>query len=298
MGKGRYPARGPRSAARVAGWRHLAVELDRPAEVGGRTVLDAQLVLAMQLAAAIASVVDAERAAAVVERERAAVVNAERAAVVIAEAVVDAELRDLNRHNSELRAELGLTNEAVAECDAAEVRCSAQPPAVTQQRMGDPHTALVPTIAMNVVDVEQTRRRASARSRASACKRRWLGGLVPDYIMIIYSHPSRLVPAEWVDRAVYPRSCLPMKVPGHADPPPGAHPDRTFAGSPFRLLERHGLLRLVTDIVAEDDALCLALTCRALRDALFACFPQLPVGHNSRGRYNNLSSRLISLFFI
>ena len=88
-----------------------------------------------------------------------------------------------------------------------------------------------------------------------------------------------------------------MKVPGHVDPPPGAHPDRTFAGSPFRLLERHGLLRLVTDIVAEDDALCLALTCRALRDALFACFPQLPVGHNSRGRYNNLSSRLISLFF-
>ena len=89
-----------------------------------------------------------------------------------------------------------------------------------------------------------------------------------------------------------------MKVPGHVDPAPGVHPERTFAGSPFRLLECHGLLRLVTDIVAEDDALCLALTCRALRDALFACFPQLPVGHNSRGRYNNLSSRLISLFFI
>ena len=69
----------------------------------------------------------------------AAVVDAERV-VVNAEAVVDAELRDLNRHNSELRAELGLTNEAVAECDAAEVRCTAQPP-VTQQRMGDSYTS-------------------------------------------------------------------------------------------------------------------------------------------------------------
>jgi hypothetical protein len=38
--------------------------------------------------------------------------------------------------------------------------------------------------------------------------------------------------------------------------------------SPFALLDARGSLRLVTDAVHEDDALCLALACRALRDAL------------------------------
>ena len=46
-----------------------------------------------------------------------------------------------------------------------------------------------------------------------------------------------------------------------------------LAASPFRTLDTRGTLRLVTDEVHEDDALCLALTCRALRDALWARFP-------------------------
>jgi hypothetical protein len=53
------------------------------------------------------------------------------------------------------------------------------------------------------------------------------------------------------------------------------HPCHAFSGSPpFRLLDARGSLRLVTDAVHEDDALCLALTCRALRDALWARFPR------------------------
>jgi hypothetical protein len=56
------------------------------------------------------------------------------------------------------------------------------------------------------------------------------------------------------------------------------HPCHAFSGSPpFGLLDARGSLRLVTDVVHEDDALCLALTCRALRDALWARFPQRPV---------------------
>jgi hypothetical protein len=38
----------------------------------------------------------------------------------------------------------------------------------------------------------------------------------------------------------------------------------------FELLDARGSLRLVTDLVHEDDALCLAPTCRALCDALWA----------------------------
>jgi hypothetical protein len=50
----------------------------------------------------------------------------------------------------------------------------------------------------------------------------------------------------------------------------------TMTSSPFALLDAHGSLRLVTDAVHEDDALCLALACRALRDALGARFPACP----------------------
>ena len=46
-----------------------------------------------------------------------------------------------------------------------------------------------------------------------------------------------------------------------------------LAGSPFGLLDAVSSLRLITDAVHEDDALCLALTCRALRDALWERFP-------------------------
>jgi hypothetical protein len=49
-----------------------------------------------------------------------------------------------------------------------------------------------------------------------------------------------------------------------------------LAGSPFALLDARSSLRLVTDAVHEDDALCLALACRPLRDALWARFPQVP----------------------
>ena len=49
-----------------------------------------------------------------------------------------------------------------------------------------------------------------------------------------------------------------------------------LVASPFALLDAHSCLRLVTDAVHEDDALCLALACRALRDALGARFPTCP----------------------
>jgi hypothetical protein len=60
--------------------------------------------------------------------------------------------------------------------------------------------------------------------------------------------------------------------------------DELGAASPFALLDVHGSLRLVTDAVHEDDALCLALACRALRDALWARFPARPVGHVHAGK--------------
>ena len=47
-----------------------------------------------------------------------------------------------------------------------------------------------------------------------------------------------------------------------------------LAASRWSLLDARGSLRLVTDVVHEDDALCLALTCRALRDALWVRFPR------------------------
>ena len=54
-----------------------------------------------------------------------------------------------------------------------------------------------------------------------------------------------------------------------------------FAASPFALLDAHGSLRLATDVVHEDDALCLALVCRAMRDALGAPRRPAPVLHLS-----------------
>ena len=57
-----------------------------------------------------------------------------------------------------------------------------------------------------------------------------------------------------------------------------------LAASPFAVLDAHGSLRFVTDAVHEDDALCLALACRALRDALWARFPARPAGHAHAGK--------------
>jgi len=63
-----------------------------------------------------------------------------------------------------------------------------------------------------------------------------------------------------------------------------SHPCHAFSGSPhFSLLDARSSLRLVTDAVHEDDALCLALTCRALRDALWARFPARPAGDAHAG---------------
>jgi hypothetical protein len=54
-----------------------------------------------------------------------------------------------------------------------------------------------------------------------------------------------------------------------------AHPHHAFADAPgLALLDARGSLRFVTDCIHEEDALCLALTCRALRDALWARFPR------------------------
>jgi hypothetical protein len=50
-----------------------------------------------------------------------------------------------------------------------------------------------------------------------------------------------------------------------------------LAASPSGMLDAHSSrLRLVTDAVNEDDALCVARACRALRDALGAHFPVCP----------------------
>ena len=61
-------------------------------------------------------------------------------------------------------------------------------------------------------------------------------------------------------------------------------PVDALGASPFALLDAHGSLRLVTETVHEDDALCLALACRALRDALWARFPARPVVYLSPPR--------------
>ena len=60
-------------------------------------------------------------------------------------------------------------------------------------------------------------------------------------------------------------------------------PEYALVASPFGLLDNRGSLRLVTDAVPEDDALCLALTCRALRDALWARFTARPAGDAHAG---------------
>jgi hypothetical protein len=56
-----------------------------------------------------------------------------------------------------------------------------------------------------------------------------------------------------------------------------------LAASSFGLLDVAAALRLVTDLVHEDNALCLALTCRALRDALWVRFPRRPAGDSHAG---------------
>jgi hypothetical protein len=81
-------------------------------------------------------------------------------------------------------------------------------------------------------------------------------------------------------------------MPAHA-----AHPDRGLAESPFALLDARSSLRFVTDVVHEDDALCLALTCRTLRDALWARFPQVHCDRTKfaagcRGTYAATTTRL------
>ena len=55
-----------------------------------------------------------------------------------------------------------------------------------------------------------------------------------------------------------------------------------LAGSPFALLDARCHLQLVTDQVHVDDALCLALTCRALRNALWARFPRRAAAGDAR----------------
>ena len=57
-----------------------------------------------------------------------------------------------------------------------------------------------------------------------------------------------------------------------------------LAASPFALLDACSSLRLVTDVVHEDDALCLALACCALRDALWARFPTRPADDPHAGK--------------
>ena len=56
-----------------------------------------------------------------------------------------------------------------------------------------------------------------------------------------------------------------------------------LAASTFTLLDKHSSLRLVTDAVHEDDALCLALACRALRKTLWERFPTWPAGDMHAG---------------
>ena len=60
-------------------------------------------------------------------------------------------------------------------------------------------------------------------------------------------------------------------------------PEYALAASPFALLDARDSLPLVIDAVHEDDTLCLALTCRALRNALWARFPRRPAGDAHAG---------------
>ena len=77
------------------------------------------------------------------------------------------------------------------------------------------------------------------------------------------------MPWFWRFAARGPRAELARTSPSMMDP---------LAASPFALLDARSNLRLVTDAVHEDDALCLALTCRPMRDALWARFPRRPAG--------------------
>jgi hypothetical protein len=69
-----------------------------------------------------------------------------------------------------------------------------------------------------------------------------------------------------------------------------------LADSPFSLLDLHSALHLVTDAVHEDDVLCLALTCRVLRDLLWKRFPlkwawtegYVPQGSNDLSHFKNV----------
>jgi hypothetical protein len=77
----------------------------------------------------------------------------------------------------------------------------------------------------------------------------------------------------------------------------------SLAASPLGLLDARGSLRLVTDLVSEEsDALCLALACRPLRDALWARFPSIPrrlqvrrVRNTGRGSLTSGPSRHLQL---
>ena len=66
-----------------------------------------------------------------------------------------------------------------------------------------------------------------------------------------------------------------------------------FAGSQLGLLHARHSLRLLTDLVDEDDALFLALACRPLRDAVFDRFQRLPCGHVHAGK--RLQTRHVTL---
>ena len=55
------------------------------------------------------------------------------------------------------------------------------------------------------------------------------------------------------------------------------------------LLDARCNLRLVTNAMHEDDTLCLALTCRALRDVLRARFPR-PAESHPQEEYDETSS--------
>jgi hypothetical protein len=57
-------------------------------------------------------------------------------------------------------------------------------------------------------------------------------------------------------------------------------------GSPFWLLDAHSQLHLVAEVVPEADWHCLALACRALRDAVSAHLADVCGGTSRRTRTN------------
>ena len=54
-----------------------------------------------------------------------------------------------------------------------------------------------------------------------------------------------------------------------------AHRNASLEASAFGILDMRCSLELVTDRIAEDDALCLARTCRSLYDAMLSQFPDI-----------------------